>query len=64
METIDIPQRWAEKLALSMYVGYKCTKCGHKFSSVEDIEKRSPKCSGKDENGITLACGECFKINN
>ena len=47
-------------MALSMYIGYTCTVCGHKFNSVEDIKAKDPKCTGKDESGIKLACKGCF----
>lgn len=61
METIQTSHEQAMRMAPSMYVGYECTGCGHRFSSVEDLEERNPKCSGKDENGIKLACSKCFK---
>ena len=61
METIQITHEQTKRLALSMYVGFKCSECGHEFSSVEDIIERNPICSGKDESGIKLACKECFK---
>lgn len=50
-----------KRITLSMYIGYECTECGHEFSSVEDINERDPVCSGKDENGIKLACKKCFR---
>lgn len=59
-ELITMSPDNAVDMALSMYIGYTCTVCGHKFNSVEDIKNRDPKCSGKDETGIKLACKECF----
>ena len=60
METINISHDAAVDLALVAYVGFKCTECGHEFDSVRDLKERNPKCSGKDKDGIKLACGECF----
>ncbi len=61
MKTIQTTNEQAKRIALSMYVGYECTECGHEFSSVEDLEERNPVCSGKDESGIKLACKRCSK---
>ncbi len=47
-------------MALSMYIGYKCSECGHKFSSLKDLNEKHPICTGKDDKGIKMACKKCF----
>ncbi len=59
-QQITVSNEQAIRLALSAYIGERCTVCGHEFNSVEDIKERDPRCSGKDEHGILLACRRCF----
>ncbi len=58
MESILVNHESAVNITLSMYVGEKCTECGHKFESLEDLKEKDPVCSGK--NPLRFACKKCF----
>lgn len=59
-ELIEVSNNSAIRIALANYVGECCSKCGHKFSSIEDIIKRDPTRSNKDEGGLKFACKQCY----
>lgn len=47
-------------LALSPYVGEKCTHCSHIFNSVEDLKKRNIVCAFKSKTIMLWACKKCY----